>query len=91
MLQSVITERPLNTSSLTQHNPAVVQTFYHGQRLYDKTLRTQAIASVLESFFYEETHSGQLGPRLPYKIDNPPGGIAVGQKIIYEKHLVAGA
>ena len=52
-------------------------------------LRTQIIAPMLESLFYEESHPGQFGSGLTNQIHHTLGRIAIGQEIIYEKHLVA--
>ena len=52
-------------------------------------LCTQIITAMLEGLLDEETHAGKFGSRLTHQIHHALGRIAIGQKIIYEKHLVA--
>ena len=49
----------------------------------------QFVAAVLEGFFYQEAHAHEFGTGLIYQFEYALGGIAIGQEVVDEEHLVA--
>ena len=73
---------------LSDYDFAIIQTIYHSQRLHMNTSHAQFIASMLKSLFNDKAHTGQMSPRLSYKVNYTFCRIAIGQEIINKQHPI---